>query len=115
MSKKFFIKTYGCQMNFYDSDKLKKILIDNGFIESSSLKDSDIIIVNTCSVRKHAEDRIFSFINSIKNIENNKTFCLVGCTPSLYKEEILKKFDFIDIICGPNSYKRFVDFIKNYN
>lgn len=114
MSKKFFIKTYGCQMNFYDSDILKKILIENGFIESLSLEESDIIIVNTCSVRKHAEDRIFSFINSIKNIKNNKIFCLVGCTPSLYKEEIFKKIDFVDIICGPNSYKKFVDVLKDY-
>jgi len=115
MGKKYFIKTYGCQMNFYDSDRLKTLLNQNGFIEVSSPNDSDIIIVNTCSVRKHAEDRAFSFLNSIKNIKNGKTFCIVGCTPSIYREEIFKKLDFVDIICGPNSYKKFVSVLKKYS
>ena len=115
MEKKFYIKTYGCQMNFYDSNKLRRFLKKEGFVEVSSLQDADILIVNTCSVRKHAEDRAFSFLSSIKNIKNNKIFCVVGCTPSIYRDEIFKKFDFIDIICGPNSYNKFVFTLKNYS
>ncbi|MGC8977673.1 MAG: tRNA (N6-isopentenyl adenosine(37)-C2)-methylthiotransferase MiaB, partial [Candidatus Ratteibacteria bacterium] len=114
MGKKYFIKTYGCQMNFYDSDKLKKILNESGFLEVLNLDQADIIIVNTCSVRKHAEERAFSFLNSLKNIKDNKILCLVGCTPSVYKEEIFKKLNFVDIICGPNSYKKFVSELLNY-
>jgi len=115
MRNRFYIKTYGCQMNFYDSNKLRKLLIEEGFIEVHSPEDSDIIIVNTCSVRKHAEERAFSFLSSIKNIKNNKIFCFVGCTPSIYKNEIFEKLDFVDIICGPNSYKKFVSILKNYS
>ncbi|MCM8806396.1 MAG: tRNA (N6-isopentenyl adenosine(37)-C2)-methylthiotransferase MiaB [Candidatus Omnitrophica bacterium] len=113
--KKFFIKTYGCQMNFYDSDKLRALLFENGFLEISSIEEADVVIVNTCCVRKHAEDRALSFLGSFKNKKNNKVFCLVGCVPAIYKEEIFKKFDFIDIISGPNSYKKFVECLKKYN
>jgi tRNA-2-methylthio-N6-dimethylallyladenosine synthase len=115
MGKKYFIKTYGCQMNFYDSNKLRKFLNEEGFFEVDSPEDADILIINTCSVRKHAEDRAFSFLNSIKNIKNNKIFCVVGCTPSIYKDKIFEKLDFVDIICGPNSYKKFVSILKNYS
>jgi tRNA-2-methylthio-N6-dimethylallyladenosine synthase len=115
MRKRFFIKTYGCQMNFYDSNKLRKFLNEEGFLEVNSPEDADILIVNTCSVRKHAEDRAFSFLSSIKNKKNNKIFCVVGCTPSIYKDKIFEKLDFVDIICGPNSYKKFVYTLKNYN
>ncbi|HOK56660.1 MAG TPA: tRNA (N6-isopentenyl adenosine(37)-C2)-methylthiotransferase MiaB [bacterium] len=113
MSKKFFIKTYGCQMNFYDSERLRALLKRENFIEVSIPEEADYIIVNTCSVRKHAEDRAISFLSSLKNFKNNKKFCLVGCTPSLYREEIFKRYDFVDIICGPNSYKKFVEVLKN--
>ncbi|MCM8810298.1 MAG: tRNA (N6-isopentenyl adenosine(37)-C2)-methylthiotransferase MiaB [Candidatus Omnitrophica bacterium] len=114
MNKKFFIKTYGCQMNFYDSERLRVFLEKEGFCEVNSLDEADYIIVNTCSVRKHAENRAISFLSSIKNSKNNKKFCLVGCIPELYKDEIFKKYDFIDIICGPNSYKKFVESLKIY-
>jgi tRNA-2-methylthio-N6-dimethylallyladenosine synthase len=102
-------------MNFYDSNKLRKFLNEEGFFEVDSPEDADILIINTCSVRKHAEDRSFSFLSSIKNIKNNKIFCIVGCTPSIYKDKIFEKLDFVDIICGPNSYKKFVSILKNYS
>lgn len=102
-------------MNFYDSERLKTLLNGENFVEVSDIKDADFIIVNTCGVRKHAENRAISFLSSLKNFKNNKRFCLVGCVPSIYGEEILKKYEFIDIVCGPNSYKKFVEILKNYN
>lgn len=115
MNEKFFIKTYGCQMNFYDSDRLRTLLFQNGFIEVEKPQKADYIIINTCCVRKHAENRAISFLSSLKSFKNKKVFCLVGCIPSLYKEEIFEKYDFIDVICGPNSYKKFVSILRNYN
>ncbi|MCX7916871.1 MAG: tRNA (N6-isopentenyl adenosine(37)-C2)-methylthiotransferase MiaB [bacterium] len=115
MRNRYYIKTYGCQMNFYDSERLKTLLNKEGFSEVKDLETADFIIVNTCSVRKHAEDRAISFLESLKSSKNKKVFCLVGCTPSLYKEEIFERFDFIDIICGPNSYKKFVNTLKEYS
>lgn len=102
-------------MNFYDSERLKTLLNNEGFIEVKFPEDANFIIVNTCCVRKHAENRALSFLSSIKNLKNKKIFCLVGCIPSLYKEEIFVKYDFIDIICGPNSYKKFVNLLKEYS
>ncbi|MFN4227312.1 MAG: tRNA (N6-isopentenyl adenosine(37)-C2)-methylthiotransferase MiaB [Candidatus Ratteibacteria bacterium] len=114
MNKKFFIRTYGCQMNFYDSERLRVLLENEGFCEVNNLNEADFIIVNTCSVRRHAENRAISFLSSIKNFKNNKKFCLVGCVSALYKDEIFKKYDFVDIICGTNSYKKFVESLKIY-
>ncbi|MCM8818767.1 MAG: tRNA (N6-isopentenyl adenosine(37)-C2)-methylthiotransferase MiaB [Candidatus Omnitrophica bacterium] len=115
MSLKFFLKTYGCQMNFDDSDRLRTLLKINGFVEVENLQNADFVIINTCCVRQHAENRAISFLCSHKLLKNKKIFCLVGCVPSLYRDEIFKKYEFIDIICGTNSYKKFVSVLKNYN
>jgi len=112
--KKVYIKTYGCQMNFYDSEKIKALLIKNGYEIVKSPEEADIIAVNTCSVRKHAEDRALSFLFSYKNQKNRgKVFCLLGCTANLYKEEIYKKYNFIDVVCGPDNYSELPEILKN--
>ncbi|MDD3726237.1 MAG: tRNA (N6-isopentenyl adenosine(37)-C2)-methylthiotransferase MiaB [Candidatus Ratteibacteria bacterium] len=105
--KKVYIKTYGCQMNFYDSEKIKALLIKNGYKIVESPEESDIIAVNTCCVRKHAEDRALSFLSSYKHLKKQgKVFCLLGCIASLYKEDIYKKHNFIDIVCSPDNYNQ---------
>lgn len=95
-------------MNFYDSEKLSVLLDKNGFESTDNVEDASIVFVNTCSVRKHAEDRAFGFLSSIKNIDKNKILCLVGCTANLYREEIFNKLPFIDVVCGPNNYRELV-------
>ncbi len=109
MEKKYYIKTYGCQMNFYDSERISSLLDKNGFEKVNKIEEASFVFVNTCSVRKHAEDRAFGFLNSIKS--KNKIFCLIGCTPNLYNEEIFKKIPFVDVICGPNTYNQLVEIL----
>jgi len=111
--KKVYIKTYGCQMNFYDSEKIKALLIKNGYEMVKSPEEADIIAVNTCSVRKHAEDRALSFLSSYTYLKKKgKIFCLLGCTATLYKEEIYKRYNFIDVVCGPDNYNHLPDILK---
>jgi len=111
--KKFYIKTYGCQMNFYDSEKIKALLVKNGYEIVGSPEKSDIIAVNTCSVRKHAEDRALSFLSSYKHLKKEgKILCLLGCTASLYREEIYRKYDFIDVVCTPDNYNKLNEILK---
>lgn len=105
--KKFYIKTYGCQMNFYDSEKIKALLIKNGYKIVNTPEEADIIAANTCCVRKHAENRALSFLSSYKHLKKNrKIFCLLGCIAGLYKEDIYKKYDFIDVVCSPDNYNK---------
>jgi len=107
MEKKYYIKTYGCQMNFYDTEKLSALLNKKNFQRTDKVEDASFIFINTCSVRKHAENRAFGFISSIKN--KDKIFCLIGCTANLYGEKIFEEFPFIDVVCGPNTYKKLVE------
>ena len=107
MKEKYYIKTYGCQMNFYDSEKLAVLLNKKNFQRTDKIEDASFVFVNTCSVRKHAEERAFGFLSSIKN--TNKIFCLIGCTANLYGEKIFEQLPFIDVVCGPNTYKKLVE------
>ena len=100
-------------MNFADSERVKALLLKNGLTEVSSPEEADVVIVNSCSVRKHAEDRMFGFFSSIKNLKKDgKVFCLFGCTANLYGKKILEKYAFIDVVCGPNRFGESISFIN---
>ncbi len=77
--KKFFIKTYGCQMNFYDSGIIESGLLKNGFNKANSIADADVVIINTCSVRDHAEHKIVSELGRLKKNAPGKKIVLAGC------------------------------------
>lgn len=111
MSRKYFIKTFGCQMNQADSEKINMILLQSGFLKVNKVEEADLVILNTCSVRKKGEDRVYSMINSIiKNRKKwlNKTIvwitgCMVrktGLNKNFLDKEIIrnkaKKIDYLD-------------------
>ncbi len=92
-------------MNFYDSEKIKALLVKNGYGLADSPEEADFIAVNTCSVRKHAEDRALAFLSTLTPLrKKGARLCIFGCTANLYGESILKKHPFIDIVCGANNY-----------
>ena len=105
---KFFVKTFGCQMNVSDSTQVESILLSNSnFSLTQEISNADIIIVNTCSVRKHAEDRAESFIGELKKlkVKNEKLKVIViGCYAQKSKIELKKKFPYIDTFIGPLEY-----------
>ncbi len=112
--KKFFLKTFGCQMNVADSEYFASILLSTGDFEvTNDIKEADVIVVNTCSVRKHAEDRESSFIGRLKKFKDeSKTIIVLGCFAQKAKEELKRKFPFIDIIVGPLEYEYLPEILK---
>lgn len=113
--KTVFIKTFGCQMNIRDSEYVIGLLLENGFGMANSMDEADIILFNSCSVRKHAEDRLISNIADLRGLKKSKPgliIGLIGCTAQSYKEDILKKAPIIDLSCGPGNEGDLPDIIN---
>ena len=107
MPKKLYIKTHGCQMNEYDSEKMSKLLVDKKNFEiTSSEQDADLIILNTCSIREKAQERVFHQIGrwrKIKEKKPNLKIAIGGCVASQEGEKIIKRAPEVDIVFGPQS------------
>ena len=112
----FYIETYGCQMNFSDSNDIRKLLIENGYKESPKLEKADIIVVNTCSVRETAEQRIhgrLSFLKKLKSIDD-KILILNGCMAERLSDRLLYDFPDLDIVVGTHNKSKIAEVIKHY-
>lgn len=106
MSKKVFLKNFGCQMNVRDSEFVAGILVDRGYALSGSIEDADVILFNSCSVRKHAEERLFSNIGELNRLKKKRprlVIGLMGCTAQSYKEKALERAPMLDLVCGPGN------------
>ncbi|MCX5665928.1 MAG: hypothetical protein NT036_02625 [Candidatus Omnitrophica bacterium] len=104
IKKKVFVKTFGCQMSFRDSEFVAGQLLESGFVLADSIDGADIIIFNSCSVRKHAEDRLISNISDLKLLKKKRPgliIGLMGCTAQSYKSKILDRVPILDFSCGP--------------
>ncbi len=113
-AKKVFIETYGCQMNVYDTELVKSILLKNQFGITDSEKQADIVMLNTCSVRDNANRKIYNRVHEIKQRNKNTMIGILGCMATNFKTDLLdnKKLH-IDFIAGPDSYKTLPTLIKN--
>lgn len=109
MNNKFFLRTFGCQMNIRDSELICGLLQKAGYRLSATDQDADIIIFNTCSVRKHAEDRVWSLIGSYKG---TKIIGLVGCMAQNYKEQAFQRDPHISFVVGPQDIHRIADILQ---
>ncbi|MCX5686459.1 MAG: radical SAM protein, partial [Candidatus Omnitrophica bacterium] len=117
MSKKsLYIKTFGCQMNARDSEFAMGLLLENGFKQAGSIEKADVIIFNSCSVRKHAEERLFSNIAELKGLKKKKPgliIGLMGCTAQAYKEKVLERAPLVDFVCGPGDEYELPRIVEN--
>ena len=107
-TRKFYIETYGCQMNFSDSEIVASILTAEGFQPSNSLVDTDIVLLNTCSIREHAEDRVrkrLHYFRSLKKKNPGLTIGLLGCMAERTKTALMEEEQLLDLIAGPDSYR----------
>ncbi len=107
--KKLFIKTYGCQMNFYDSDHMSNLLNGHGYETSEDIKEADLVILNTCHVRDKAAEKMYSDLGRIKKIyENNNLIkpiiAVAGCVAQAEGKEITKRSPWVDLVVGPQAY-----------
>lgn len=106
--KKFYIETYGCQMNFADSEIVAAILIKSGYTLTNDIYSADIILLNTCAIRDNAEKRIWNRLQNLKFLKKEKkelTFAVLGCMAERLKTKLLEKEKLIDIVAGPDAYR----------
>jgi len=105
---KFYIHTFGCQMNENDSERIAGVLRAAGGKISDTLEGSDLIIINTCDVREKSEEKLFSYLGRLATLKKRKktTIGVVGCVAQLYGSELLEKKPFIDFVLGPDNYNR---------
>ena len=115
MSKTYHIHTYGCQMNVADSELVESILIDQGYSNSNDPSKADAIFINTCSIREHAEDKVHSQLGRYELIKKDRPDVIIGvlgCMAQSLKHDLLEKRSFVDIILGPDSYRRLPGLLK---
>jgi tRNA-2-methylthio-N6-dimethylallyladenosine synthase len=119
--KTFFIKTYGCQMNEYDSVAIKTALQSEGCVESDDIFNSDIIVINTCHIREKATEKVYSELGVLR-IHKNKllkdsnrhiALAVTGCVAQAEGEEIMKRNNGVDIVIGPESYQQIARLVNN--
>ena len=117
--QKFYIKTFGCQMNVYDSQKISDIFYKLGYIKTSSQIKADISLINTCHIRDKAKQKLYSELGKINKIKINrklkgkKTIVIVaGCTAQAEGEEIFNRAPYVDLIVGSQSYQKLPQLIK---
>jgi len=114
-NKKVYIESYGCQMNFSDSEIVSSILLNEGFDHTKNAENADLILINTCSIREKAEDNIrnrLSFFNSLKKKNTNIKIGVLGCMAERLKEKLLNEEKVVDIVAGPDSYRNLPELIK---
>ena len=108
--KKVFIKTFGCQMNEYDSDKMLDVLADSeGMVKTDRPEDADVILFNTCSVREKAQEKVFhdlGRVRPLKELNPNLVIGVGGCVASQEGGEIVKRAPYVDVVFGPQTLHR---------
>ena len=114
-TKSYHIETYGCQMNVADSELVSGLLSKEGYVKSNDIHSADAIFVNTCAIREHAEDKVHSRLGYYQQIKKKNPSIIIGvlgCMAQNLKEEILESKPYVDIVLGPDSYRRLPDMIR---
>tara|TARA_A100001015_G_scaffold67926_1_gene75208 strand:+ start:89 stop:1396 length:1308 start_codon:yes stop_codon:yes gene_type:complete len=113
--KKVFIKTYGCQMNEYDSEKLVLDLEKNHYQQTGDIQDADMVLLNTCNIREKAAEKVYSELGRIKKFKDHKAdlkIGVTGCVAQAESSEIFVRQPAVDFIVGPQSYHKFPEIIS---
>jgi tRNA-2-methylthio-N6-dimethylallyladenosine synthase len=116
MQKKIFIKTFGCQMNEYDSDKMADVLgASDGMVRTDVVEDADVILLNTCSVREKAQEKVFSDLGRLRELKLAKPGLVIGvggCVASQEGEAIVKRAPYVDMVFGPQTLHRLPQMLR---
>ncbi|HEV2502963.1 MAG TPA: tRNA (N6-isopentenyl adenosine(37)-C2)-methylthiotransferase MiaB [Mesorhizobium sp.] len=115
-SKKVFVKTYGCQMNVYDSQRMTDALAADGYAETSVIEDADLVLLNTCHIRERAAEKVYSELGRIRELKNEKAAAgremligVAGCVAQAEGREIIRRAPAVDLVIGPQTYHRLPD------
>lgn len=115
--KKYFVRTYGCQMNEHDTEKIKGILETNGLVSCEKYNDADVVIINTCAIRENAHNKVFGFLGQLKHLKETKKDLVIGVCGCMPQEEsvaneLKDKYKFVDFVFGTHNIE---DVIKLIN
>src|ERR1700736_4023572 len=118
MNKRLFIKTYGCQMNVYDSARMADLMAPLGYSPAASADGADLVILNTCHIREKATEKVFSELGAIRRLKREQErrggrmlVAVAGCVAQAEGEEIRRRAPFVDIVFGPQAYHRLPDLV----
>ncbi|MBY8976148.1 tRNA (N6-isopentenyl adenosine(37)-C2)-methylthiotransferase MiaB [Rhodobacteraceae bacterium NNCM2] len=109
MTKKLFIKTYGCQMNVYDSERMASAMAANGYEETDSPDGADMIVLNTCHIREKAAEKVYSELGRLKPLKSQNPdlkIAVAGCVAQAEGAEIVRRAPVVDLVVGPQAYHR---------
>ncbi|MBU1845338.1 MAG: tRNA (N6-isopentenyl adenosine(37)-C2)-methylthiotransferase MiaB, partial [Gammaproteobacteria bacterium] len=110
MSRKIYIKTFGCQMNEYDSDKMADVLGEaEGLVQTDRPEDADVILFNTCSVREKAQEKVFHDLGRVKHLKRENPDLIIGvggCVASQEGAAIIERAPYVDVVFGPQTLHR---------
>ena len=115
--KKYYLKTYGCQMNVHDSENIKAILEDMSFKEAFDMEDADIILLNTCAIRENAHNKMFGFLGRVKHLKHSKPEVVCGICGCMAQEEsvvddIKSKYKWVDLVFGTHNIHKLPEILK---
>ncbi len=111
----YYIETYGCQMNIYDSELVAGLLEKCGFSETREINNADAVFLNTCAIREKAEDTVHNRLNHLQYLKKKKPgmiLGILGCMAQNLKNELLESKPYVDVILGPDSYRRIPEIIR---
>ena len=111
--RKLYVKSFGCQMNVYDSHRMTDLLVPEGFTEATRVEDADLVILNTCHIREKAADKVYSELGRIRVLKQaaaqegrRVTIAVAGCVAQAEGEEIIRRAPAVDLVVGPQNYHR---------
>src|SRR5215468_8947201 len=117
-TRKLHIKSYGCQMNVYDSQRMTDTMAREGFVEAAAAEDADLIVLNTCHIREKAAEKVYSELGRIRRLKQDAArdgrrvmVAVAGCVAQAEGEEIIRRAPTVDLVFGPQNYHRLPDLI----
>jgi len=117
--RKVFVKTYGCQMNVYDSDRMTDALVKDGYVSTDVMEDADLVLLNTCHIREKAAEKVYSALGRLRELKKKKAgegremmIGVAGCVAQAEGDEILRRAPAVDLVIGPQTYHRLPEALK---
>ena len=118
-ARKVFVKTYGCQMNVYDSDRMSDALSRDGYVSTDVLEDADFVLLNTCHIREKAAEKVYSELGRLRDLKKAKAkegremvIGVAGCVAQAEGDEILRRAPAVDLVIGPTTYHRLPEALR---
>ncbi len=117
--RKVFVKTYGCQMNVYDSQRMSDALAADGYQPTEVIEDADLVLLNTCHIREKAAEKVYSEVGRLREIKSMRkiagretTIAIAGCVAQAEGAEIIRRAPLVDLVIGPQTYHRLAQVVK---